>query len=205
MVYFAKAPRPGLVKTRLCPPLLPKEAAALYGSFLQECVQPVPGARTLVYGWPAEPEELAFLAQYLPKGMTLRPQQGADLWQRMQHCLQECFAERSDPEGSDPVVIRNTDSPDLPMARVQEAIQQCQPGRLVLGPDQGGGYYLLALSQPCPELFAGLQEGADSVFRATVRRAESLGLEVVTLAREADVDSYPDLLSLWARRATGPS
>ncbi len=192
-MYFAKVPRPGAVKTRLCPPLTPGEAAALYGAFLRQVLVPVSGARTLVYGHPDA--ELGHLADYLPPGLELRPQRGKDLWQRMEACFRELHG-----EGHSPVLIRNTDSPDLPAERIAEALAEARPGRVVLGPDRGGGYYLVALGAPCRDLFAGLNEGASTVLQATVARVRELGLEVVTLAEEQDVDTFDDLLALWRAR-----
>jgi len=212
VVYFAKAPVPGQVKTRLCPPLTTDEAAALYGAFLRRIVRPVSGARTLVYGWPGE--QLSVLAAALPAATAgdpgtpeLRPQQGADLWERMQRCFAELFA-----AGHAPVLIRNTDSPDLEIDLLHEALRRCTPGTVVLGPDFGGGYYLVALAQPCPELFADLEVGGDpgsapgsTILQQTRDRARRLGLEVVELAERRDVDRFEDLIAMWRQRATGAS
>ena len=104
VVYFAKAPRPGVFKTRLCPPLTPAEAAGLYRGFLADLVVPVKGARTLVYGWPDRNlDELRALA---PADVEVRAQRGDDLWARLDACFRELFA-----EGHDRVLVRNTDSP----------------------------------------------------------------------------------------------
>lgn len=197
MVYFAKAPIPGTVKTRLTPPLTQAEAAALYRAWLAE-LAPVSGARTLVYGWPAA--ALAQLGAALPPGLELRPQQGADLWQRLARCFDDLFA-----EAHAPVLIRNTDSPDLPPARVREALDRSRPGTVVLGPDTGGGYYLVALAEPCPDLFAPIETDAASVFAETVARARAAGLAVETLAVERDIDTFDDLLAVWRQRSgSGP-
>ncbi|MCA8955102.1 MAG: glycosyltransferase [Planctomycetes bacterium] len=198
VAYFAKAPRPGSVKTRLCPPLTTEEAAAIYGAFLCRIVVPVPGARTHVFGWPED--ELTMIEAHLAPevrsgGLVLRPQRGDDLWGRMRSCFDELFA-----AGHAPVVIRNTDSPEVGVETVREAIDRAAPGRVVLGPDFGGGYYLVALCAPCPELFAPVEGGAAAVFTATRERARRLGLEVVELVPRPDVDTYADLLAMWARR-----
>ena len=192
-VYFAKAPIPGAVKTRLVPPLTEVEAAALYGAFVRETVVPVPGARTLVYGWPEE--DLPLLREMVPSAVELRPQRGADLWERMRACMDELFA-----EGHSPVLIRNTDSPDLPVERVCEAIERSSEGAVVLGPDDGGGYYLVSLAAPCPELFGCVEEGSATALEQTVARAEQLGLRVEALPQEPDVDTFEDLVKMWSRR-----
>ena len=195
VVYFAKAPRPGEVKTRLSPPLTPEEAAALYRAFLAEVVRPVTGATVLVYGWPADAlEEIRGLVGEV----EVRPQEGPDLFTRMENCFAELFA-----EGFGPVMIRNTDSPDLPMARVEEGLAASATGKVVFGPDFGGGYYLVSLSEERPDLFRGLPEGQDSVYAKSLQVAKDLGLEIVELARERDVDTYDDLIAMWRARSPG--
>ncbi|MHC4516381.1 MAG: TIGR04282 family arsenosugar biosynthesis glycosyltransferase [Planctomycetota bacterium] len=193
VVYFAKAPRPGQVKTRLCPPLTPAEAARLYAAFLQDLVVPVAGARTLVYGWPAD--GLSELRPLVPASLELRPQHGDDLFARMAACFEELFT-----EGHRPVLIRNTDSPDLPVERITTALERSGPGTVVLGPDLGGGYYLIALAEPCPDLFHGVQDGDYGDFKSVRQRAEQLGLEVLELPAERDVDTFEDLLQMWRER-----
>ena len=39
LIIFAKSPIPGLVKTRLCPPLAPDEAASLHGSLVLDTLE----------------------------------------------------------------------------------------------------------------------------------------------------------------------
>ncbi len=73
------------------------------------------------------------------------------------------------------------------------------PGKVVLGPDVGGGYYPIVLAAACPQFFAE-QEEASTVFEVTQKRAEALGLEVVVLPEERDVDSFDDLLAMWRAR-----
>jgi len=193
LVYFAKAPRAGQVKTRLCPPLTPAEAAGLYRGFLEDILRPVSGARSLVYCWPET--GLQEIRALISEVLEIRAQRGQDLWQRILACQQELLA-----EGHDRVLIRNTDSPDLPPERLQEALAACAPGKVVLGPDLAGGYYLMAVCEVHRELFADLDEGEDSVLAATIANAERLGLAVVLLPEHADVDRYQDLVGLWQRR-----
>jgi len=193
LVYFAKVPRPGQVKTRLCPPLTLDEAAALYGAFLRATVVAHHGTTTYLFGTPAA--GLDELAGMVAAHVVVRPQVGPDLWARLVACFAELFA-----AGHDRVVVRNTDSPDLPRARVDEALAACAPGRVVLGPDTGGGYYLIGLGAPAPALFQLGEVAAAEVYARTCVRAAELGLEVVRLLPERDVDTYDDLLALWAAR-----
>lgn len=190
LVYFAKAPRPGSVKTRLCPPLTLAEAAGLYGAFLRDAVTVAPDMATFVYVWPGDGvDEVRAL---VPPGCILRAQRGDDLFTRMACCFEELFA-----EGYGPIVLRNTDSPALPRERVRQALQAANDGSLVVGPDHGGGYYLVALAAPCRDLFRGHVAGA---WQALVAQARGLGLRVEVLPTEPDVDTFEDLLRLWRQR-----
>lgn len=195
LALFGKAPIPGQVKTRLCPPLTAAEAAGLYRGFLRDiCRSPAPdGIQPFLYGWPGD--QLESLRDLVPGDLSVRPQSGADLWGRMAHCMAQLFG-----EGYGPVGIRNTDSPALPLERMEEGFAKAGPGRVVLGPDPGGGYYLIVLGEDCPELLAPYEVPADQVLAATVARAESLGLGVELLPEEPDIDTYADLLAHWGRR-----
>src|SRR5215470_15026411 len=83
VAIMAKAPRPGTVKTRLCPPLTAPEATALYRCFLADKVAAVgrlAGAEPVIAYTPADArEELAALAP----GFTLVAQPGPDLGTRL--------------------------------------------------------------------------------------------------------------------------
>jgi len=194
VVYFAKVPIAGQVKTRLCPPLTPVEAAALYGAFLRQVVVPVRGAKTLVYGWPEDC--LGELRRLVPAEIEVRAQCGADLFERMARCMGELFA-----AGHSPVLIRNTDSPDLPRERIAEALERTCAGTAVFGPDFGGGYYLVSLAEPRPELFSAAGNDGTTVLARAETRARELGMAVERLAFERDVDSFDDLVEMWRARA----
>lgn len=193
LVYFAKVPVAGRVKTRLCPPLTPAEAAGLYRGFLADVLRPFDGVRGYVYAWPET--EFDAMRGLVPEELDLRPQRGEGLWQRMQNCFDELFA-----AGHDRVVLRGTDSPDVPRSDIERALARSGPGRVVLGPDPGGGYYLVGLGAPRPELFGVALEGGATVFDATCAAVRSAGLELEILPEHRDVDDYDDLIALWSER-----
>ena len=61
------------------------------------------------------------------------------------------------------------------------------------------------LAAPAPGLFAPGSVAAGEVFERTLARAAELSLEVVRLPVERDVDTYDDLLALWAARGRTPT
>jgi glycosyltransferase A (GT-A) superfamily protein (DUF2064 family) len=71
---------------------------------------------------------------------------------------------------------------------------------VVLGPAPDGGYYLLGLRQPQPELFQNKAWSTDSVLADTLADAHRLGLRVALLPELRDVDTAADLAA-WRAEA----
>jgi rSAM/selenodomain-associated transferase 1 len=204
LAVMAKAPAPGAVKTRLCPPLTAPQAAALARCFLQDRVEQVgrvAGARPLVAFAPPDAE--AAVAALLPPGVRLVPQAGADLGARMDRLLSGLLA-----EGHAGAVALGTDTPTLPTAFVEAACAalRARAADLVLGPAEDGGYYLVGVAAPAPALFAAMPWGTSAVLAETLARAGRLGLRLHLLPPWFDVDRGEDLARLRAeRRGPGPA
>jgi uncharacterized protein len=78
---------------------------------------------------------------------------------------------------------------------VEEAWTALDRCPVVLGPATDGGYYLVGLRQPQPDLFRDVAWGTSSVRATTLRRAATLGLDVHLLPPLRDVDTAADLAS----------
>lgn len=193
VIVMAKAPRAGRVKTRLCPPLSPAQAAELYAGFLRDTVQRVRGvteARPVVAYAPAS--AAAFFAARC-RGFRLVAQRGHDLGARLAGAFAAVFA-----DGAPVAVAIGGDTPTLPAAFIRRAVARLVDGGcdLVLGPSLDGGYYLIGLRGPHPELFDGVPWSTPAVFAETVRRARRAGLRVASLPPWPDVDTPADLARL---------
>lgn len=198
LVIFAKAPIPGEVKTRLCPPLTPDEAATLHGSFVLDMLErttlavatlPLPFHRYLAC---APSSALTFFKVMEERqGVRLLDQVGEDLGQRMHRTFVDLFA-----KGYKQVIIVGTDVPTLPLSVYQEAFTILGRSDMVLGPALDGGYYLIGLTQPAETLFAGVPWSTDQVLAATQQQAKTLGLSVGLTTPWRDVDTIADLQSL---------
>lgn len=204
VVVFAKAPRPGAVKTRLCPPLSPVAAARLYRCFLLDTldrVQALPGITPAVAYAPRSAR--AFFATARP-GMLLIPQGGGDLGTRMARVLERLLG-----RGFAAVLIIGTDSPTLPRSHLRAAVRLLgRPGADgVVGPSEDGGYYLIGLRAPCPALFTGVSWSTSRVLAQTLARARRAGRRLRLLPRWYDVDTVADLRRLAAelRRPREPA
>ncbi len=191
LALFAKAPVPGQVKTRLVPPLRAEQAAALYEAMLLDILDQharAPGVDRVLWYAPADAAE--WFERVLPPGWGLRPQRGDSLAARMAQLFRDHAA-----EGYDRMVLRGTDSPTLPLERIEAAFEALDRVDLVLCPDRDGGYNSIGLSAPCDELFE-LQTSSASLLELTLERARSVGLRAATLAPHYDVDTAADLSRL---------
>jgi len=197
---FAKAPRPGLVKTRMSPPLSLEQAAELYGEMLADVL--AASARfardldldpVLAFHPPDAARELVHRT---PPGFRLHAQRGSDLGERMDHASREAAA-----AGAERILIRGSDSPTLERPCFEDALTRLNDGDdVVLTPDQDGGYALIGLRAPEPRLFQ-VAMSTPSVFEETLARAGSLGLRSGCTRPGFDLDTVADLPRLddWLR------
>ena len=190
LIIFTKAPVAGTSKTRLCPPLTPDEAASLHGSLIldaMEQAQGLAGVTLYVAGTPdlAHPFFKVLEGRY---GARLLPQEGEDLGARMSGAMQKVFS-----LGHRRVILIGTDLPNLTRRHLSEAVNDLGSHDLVLGPTLDGGYYLIALSRPVPELFSGLAWSTTTVLEETKKKAASLELSVTLLPSLRDLDDLDDL------------
>jgi len=202
IIIFAKEPRPGQVKTRLTPPLSPEMACRLYQCFLEDIIEEtarLPGMETALAYTPAG--ALGFFQGLAPPMLRLVAQEGQDLGQRQARAFARGFA-----WGFEAVLVRGSDTPDLPGDLMLEAREKLRvgPAQVVLGPSLDGGYYLIGLKTLYPRLFEGLCWSSDAVLADTLSRCRELNLEVYLLPTWRDIDTYPDLLEFLRRPASPP-
>jgi hypothetical protein len=191
---MAKAPIAGAVKTRLCPPLRPDEAAELARCFLEDRVEQLgavlAGDRLVAF---TPPEQARAVRALVPRSVRLVPQRGADLGARMSGLLGDLLA-----EGYAGALVVGTDTPTLPTAYLAEAVTVLRQAAadVVLGPSEDGGYYLIGLTSPAPELFDDMPWSTAIVYEETLRRAHAAGRRVAILPTWFDVDRVADLARL---------
>lgn len=99
--------------------------------------------------------------------------------------------------GARRVAIIGSDVPWVTREVVLDAFRALESHALVLGPSHDGGYYLLALAQPRPEIFDGIPWSTPEVLPRTLARAQALGLSVKLLDMLADIDTLDDIRAAW--------
>jgi rSAM/selenodomain-associated transferase 1 len=195
LLVFLKEPRPGAVKTRLVPLLGETMAAELYRVMAEEELRRTAPAgaeyaRMLFF---TPPEGRDAVEAWLP-GEECAPQSAGDLGARMASAFADAFG-----RGAQRVTIIGTDAPAVDRGTVLEAFAALQDHDLVLGPAKDGGYYLIGLERPRPELFGGIAWSTPGVFPTTMERAAALGLRVRLLEPLRDIDTPEDLRAERAR------
>ncbi len=198
IVIFAKAPIPGQVKTRLCPPLTGDEAATLHGSFVLDTLERTKAAVSKLklsfdrYLACAPSTKLVFFKIMEERqGVKLIDQEGDDLGSRMHQAFEVIFA-----RGYQHVLIVGTDVPSLPLDYYKQALALLDKHDVVLGPALDGGYYLIGLNKPAPALFENIPWSTGQVLARTREKAAPLGLSIGLLPEWRDVDTIEDLRAL---------
>lgn len=204
VAIMAKIPRPGQVKTRLCPPLSSKEAAELYRCFLLDKIEQIKGLKEAAAAIAYTPEGAKSLFEDMASpDFIFIPQQGGDLGSRLLNTLNQLLC-----LGYTKVLAIDSDTPTLPLDYIQRAVTLLSKPEidLVLGPCEDGGYYLIGLCKLYRELFDGMTWSSAEVLSETIRRAETKGLKVACLPRWYDVDTPEDLTRLKEslRSSSGP-
>lgn len=205
IAVMAKAPRAGAVKTRLVPPLTPEMAAALSAAFLRDMTENIAlaarsaaicgyvayapaGSQSLFHGMLAEHTGLV-----LADGAAVSTPGVAGFGRCLLHAAQSLSG-----NGHRAICLLNSDSPTLPTALLSQAADALAEAgdRIVLGPAEDGGYYLLGVKTPHRHLFQDIAWSTEAVAEQTRRRARALGLAVVELDPWYDVDDATALRRL---------
>jgi rSAM/selenodomain-associated transferase 1 len=194
LAVMAKAPRPGQVKTRLSPPLTAEQASALNISFIKdtaENIQQVTEASNSagVVAYTPIGDEAAFEG-LLPRDFQLLPQRGHGFGERLFYACEDLFA-----CGFSAVCLIDSDSPTLPGHALLQAVERLASAgdRVVLGPSDDGGYYLIGVKRVHPQLFEQIAWSTELVCTQTLERAAAIGLQAELLPTWYDVDDEATL------------
>lgn len=189
-LYFAaKAPIPGLVKTRLGASVGMEQAAILYQAFLQDLVGRFANSPFEV-AWHIAPGSAPFLRPIIGRDAPIRVQRGSDWSVRQANLFREVEAAQ---EGT--VALAATDSPQLELGTVDAAFAALRRADVVLGPTFDGGYYLVGMHR-FHDIFGGVAMSTTSALDQVLGRASSRRLAVTLLDPEFDVDTEEDLAHL---------
>ncbi|MGE5207826.1 MAG: TIGR04282 family arsenosugar biosynthesis glycosyltransferase, partial [Alphaproteobacteria bacterium] len=108
--------------------------------------------------------------------------------------------------GFEAVCLIDSDSPTVPSGNFTHALTllASSENRVVLGPSDDGGYYLIGIKKPYRELFENIDWSTEYVLDQTTQRATQIGLEVKLLPSGYDVDDEASLRRLCGELLNGP-
>jgi len=188
LVLFARYPVPGSCKTRLIPAVGPDGAADIHRRLAARTADLLraSGCPTTIAITGADAEAFE---QWLGTGLEYVEQAQGNLTDRLL-----AFVEYA------PVIFFGADTPDLADRHVKAAVEGLKSHEVIIGPAEDGGYYLIGMRKPLPEILTDMPWGTDQVLPETLRRLESLGIEPFLLETLSDCDR-PEDLERWPELA----
>jgi rSAM/selenodomain-associated transferase 1 len=196
IAIFAKAPLPGLAKTRLAPALGMAGAAALAERLLHHAVaQAAAAALGPVTVWATPDASHPAFERLLAQGHVRLAVQGkGDLGARMAAAFAQTLAD--DP--ATPMLLMGTDAPALDARRLRQAAAALRRRPAVFVPALDGGYALIGLRSPLPALFSDMVWSTPQVMADTRARMAAAAVAHAELPPVADIDEPADLVHLPA-------
>lgn len=191
LIVLAKAPVPGRVKTRLCPPCTPEQAARLAAAALADTLRAVaatPGVTRRVCVLDGAP------GPWLPRGFEVVAQRGGGLAER----LAAAFADVDEP-----ALLVGMDTPQVTPALLRDGLARLDRTDAVLGLAPDGGYWAIGLHHASDALFHGVPMSAETTGAAQLARLRAHGLQVDLLPELRDVDTIADARAVAASCPAG--
>lgn len=192
IIVFAKAPVPGLAKTRLAPALGEACAAALAERMLRHALEQAVAANVGPVELCAAPDAShpALQAAAAEHGVRLTEQGTGDLGLRMHRA----FARSLMHHGR--VLLIGTDAPSLDAGVLRQAASALQDHDAVFLPALDGGYALVGQRRADPRWFTDMRWSHDRVMQDTRERLRAAGVRWAELPAVADIDEPADLVHL---------
>lgn len=202
LIVFVKNPIPGAVKTRLQTRYAPDQVAALYIAFVRDVLARAENIdvdrRVIAFDPPDAEAGVRALFGGGKAQWQFVPQVQDDLGARMREALVQQL-----DAGASAAVLIGTDIPSLPAYHITQAYDLLRAKDVVLGPSTDGGYYLVGVSKPVPEIFVDVEWSTPGVLSQTIDRVQRAGHTLGLVPPYFDVDTPDELDFLLAHaRAT---
>ena len=183
LIVLAKAPVPGRVKTRLCPPCTPEEAAEIAASALGDTLEAATasGADRVLLALDGAPGD------WLPPGVTVVGQGDGPFHAR----LATAWA-----AARGPALQIGMDTPQVGPHELAAALTRLDAHDSVLGLAPDGGWWAIGMRSPRTDAFVGIPTSSGDTGARQLARLRELGLDPVLLEERCDVDTWDDAIAV---------
>ncbi|MGH8919884.1 MAG: TIGR04282 family arsenosugar biosynthesis glycosyltransferase, partial [Actinomycetes bacterium] len=206
MLVLAKAPVPGEVKTRLCPPITPEQAARVAAAAFHDTLDAVLAVSDVVpvvalTGDLARAVDGAALAARL-REITVLPQRGMTLGQR----IAAAYADTAAAVGHRPVLQIGMDTPQVDAELLSQCLERLDSDGVdaALGMATDGGWWVLGVRRPeLAELIADIPTSRADTGARTMAALRAASCHVVELPELSDVDTWADATAVATQAPYG--
>jgi rSAM/selenodomain-associated transferase 1 len=196
---MAKAPKPGMVKTRLAQYLPPPAVTKLYCCLLEDTITLAQSLGSVNFAIMCPASDIDDLKRVVGNSIRVVPQTGEGLAAGLTSVFAHFAA-----AGRQRIIAFNSDSPHLPASVLEGAFEALTAHDLVVGPTHDGGYYLVGAKTAHSTLFDGDGMGTKSALEALLARARGLQLSIGFTDPFYDIDVASDLIRLDAELRLSP-
>jgi rSAM/selenodomain-associated transferase 1 len=200
LVIMAKAPRPGMVKTRLNQSLPSPAVTALYRCLLEDTIALAKSLNEVEVAIMCPASDTGELEQWLGHTVEIVAQRGAGLAAGLTSVFAQFAA-----SGQRRVIAFNSDSPHLPAGFLKSAFHALAVHDLIIGPTHDGGYYLVGARAAHATLFENDGLGTRSALERLLARAKVLELSTGLTEPFYDIDVADDLIRLGRELELAPA
>ena len=200
LVIMAKAPRPGMVKTRLAQNFPVPAILDLYRCLLDDTMALANSLGDADVAIMCPASDVEDLSRVAGNGVRIVAQTGDGLAAGLTSVFAIFGA-----TGERRVIAFNSDSPHLPASVLECAFEALVAFDVVVGPTHDGGYYLVGAKAPHPALFEGDRMGTKSALDTLLARARTMKLSVGFTDPFYDIDLAADLMQLAAELRLAPA
>jgi rSAM/selenodomain-associated transferase 1 len=196
---MAKAPKPGMVKTRLAESLPASAAAELYRCLLEDTLALAKSLTNVKVAVMCPKPDLDELRRLVSNTVEVIAQKGAGLAAGLTSVFRHFAA------GHQRVIAFNSDSPHLAPSVLENAFEILATHDLVVGPTHDGGYYLVGAKGDHPALFESDPMGTTTALDRLQTRAKALELSTGFTEPFYDIDVASDLILLARELQLAPA
>jgi rSAM/selenodomain-associated transferase 1 len=182
ILIMARPAELGKVKSRLAATLGAEKTLTVYKHLLHHTISITEkSGHSFIIWWSDLPNDYLSIPYQLQTGELLGER------------MQQAFEFEFNLNQSEKVVMVGTDCPDLSTTILQQAFDALEENKIVLGPSEDGGYYLIGMNGFHPELLQDIEWSTDRVLEQTIEKCKKYEKTFALLPTLNDIDNEEDL------------